>query len=94
VELISEEMTHGIQKFLRHAASNWSCNLTRGTAIPLTIPKVVDDGTVDGILLRPPANRALLEQFCRNRKAVLLGNGFPDLDIPSVLMDDEGVSAA
>lgn len=90
VEMITEEMMHGIQKVfsprgidlvLYHYA--WDGD----AASPL--PSVLNDQTVDGILLRPPANRPLLERFCQNRKAVLLGNGFADLEVPSVMVDDE-----
>jgi DNA-binding LacI/PurR family transcriptional regulator len=90
VELISEEMAHGIQQVFSQRGVELALHHYAWDGDPAAaVSSTLGDEAVDGILLRPPANRALLEQFCRNRKAVLLGNSFPDLNIPSVLVDDD-----
>lgn len=90
VELISEEMTEGIQRVFSQRGVELVLHHYAYDGDPVsTVGAWADGDRADGILLRPPANRALLTAFCQGRKAVLLGNGFSDLEIPTAVADDE-----
>lgn len=90
VEAMSEEMTHGIQTVFANRGIELLLHHYAWDADPsVAISKLPALDDLDGVLLRPPANRALLEALCRGRKVVLLGNSFPDIDVPSVVADDD-----
>jgi len=88
-EAITEEMCKGIQKVLVPKGIDLMLHYYHYDADPLlSMPKMLRENSVDGILVRPPANRATLVEFCRNHKAVILGNTVADLDVPCVIVDD------
>ncbi|MBI4028411.1 MAG: LacI family DNA-binding transcriptional regulator [Verrucomicrobia bacterium] len=97
VEAITEELCQGIQQVLAPREIELVLNHYPLDAPPTTcptlgrrvlLPRSLRDSDVDGLLVRPPANRATLIEFCRDRKAVVLGNTFAGVNIPSVLVDD------
>jgi len=88
-ESITEEMSKGIQKTLKHKGLELVLDYYHYESDPYeAMPKMLRENSVDGVLVRPPPNRSLLAEFCRGRKAVILGNTFADLDIPCVIADD------
>jgi DNA-binding LacI/PurR family transcriptional regulator len=88
-ESITEEMCKGIQKALGPRGMEMVLHYYDYDAEPLdAMPRMLRENSVDGILTRPPSNRATLVEFCRYRKAVVVGNTFADLDIPCVIADD------
>lgn len=88
-EWITEEMCKGIQKVFIPKGIDLLIHYYPYDGDPLlAMPKMLRENSVDGILVRPPANRATLAEFCRNRNAVILGNTFADLDVPCVIVDD------
>lgn len=88
-ESITEEMSKGIQKVFVPKGIDLVLHYYDYTGDPLlAMPKILRENSVDGVLVRPPARRNVLVEFCRNRKAIVLGNSFADLDIPCVIADD------
>ncbi len=88
-ETITEEMGKGIQRALMPRAMElvmYYYPLLSDS--PHAVPKMLIEDSVDGVLLRPPHAKERLLEFCRQGKVMLLANGFPDLDLPSVLTDD------
>jgi DNA-binding LacI/PurR family transcriptional regulator len=81
VEAITEEMTRGAQKVFQANNIELLLHYFQYDADPLlTMPRFLRENSVDGILVRPPPTREQLLEFCRNRKAVVLGNTFADVD--------------
>jgi len=88
-ESITEDMCKGIQKILSPRGMELVLHHFPYQANPLdATPKMLRENSVDGILVRPPPSRELLLEFCRNQKAVVLGNTFTNLDLPCVISDD------
>jgi LacI family transcriptional regulator len=88
-ESITEEMLKGIQKTLKNRGLELVMDHYPYETDPIeAMPKMLRENSVDGVLVRPPPNRGLLVEFCRGRKAVVLGNTFADLDVPCVITDD------
>jgi DNA-binding LacI/PurR family transcriptional regulator len=86
---ITEEMSKGIQKALQARGLEMVVDYFQYEGNPLdAMPKMLRENSVDGVLIRPPPHREMLVEFCRGRKAVVLGNTFADLDVPCVLADD------
>ena len=89
VESITEEMCRGAQRVISAHNLELVLHYYRFDADPLTsMPKFLRENSVDGILVRPPPSQATLMEFCRNRKAVVVGNTFADAELPCVISDD------
>lgn len=91
VEMISEEMMQGMQRVFTPRGIEFSFRhyVWDKANAATTFTSLLNGDTMDGVLLRPPSDKALVTEFCRGRRVVLLGNGFPELDISTVVSDDE-----
>ncbi len=90
VEQINDEMAHGINHALAPAGMevvlhHYDYQAPHAAA---ALQQALDEETIVGLLVRPPANRELLLDLCRGRRVVLLGNGFADVELPTVTIDD------
>jgi DNA-binding LacI/PurR family transcriptional regulator len=88
-EAVSEEIWTGAHQVLSRHGVELVMDYVDGQGdLQTHPPRSLETGEVDGVLLRPIPNRAALSRIARNRKLVVLGNTFADLDLPFVGSDD------
>lgn len=90
VEVITEEMLRGVQGvFSRRGVELVLDYFPLEVKESDPLPKILQDRSVDGFLMRPPSSPVTLEAMARNRKVVVLNNSYAHLDIPCVMVDNQ-----